>query len=92
MKYIRNGFDYWSETLVSRFDEVYRRHETNIATIFELMAYTFIELFVAPLRLFAIVAFGITWTIEDHLGKPKIEEVESEKVEIDDIMWNVEES
>lgn len=71
MNYITDRFKCWKTTLVIGFKEVYERHEVNIATIFELLAYVFIELLVAPLQMINIVVRGTAWAIEDNLGKPK---------------------
>lgn len=79
MKYIIDGFNCWKKTLVDGFKEVYERHEVNMATIFELLAYVFIELLVSPLFLLDVVVRGTAWAIEDNLGKPKIVKVESKK-------------
>ena len=79
MKYITEGFSCWKYTLIDGFKEVYERHEVNLATIFELLAYVFIELLVAPLHAIDVIVRGSTWAIEDNLGKPKIVKVESKK-------------
>ena len=79
MKYITEGFDCWKKTLINGFKEVYERHEVNLATIFELLVYILIELLVAPIQLIYIVVLGAAWAIEDTLGRPKIEKVESKK-------------
>lgn len=71
MEYIHKGFNCWADSFVERFAEVYERHDVNMATVFETLAYISIELLMAPLHFINIIICGAAWSIEDRLGKPK---------------------
>lgn len=79
MKYITAGFSCWKYVFVNGFKEVYERHEVNLATVFELLAYVFIELITAPLHAADIVVHGSAFAIEENLGKPKKVKVKSKE-------------